>query len=588
MARTDNLKNYLTDVADAIREKTNTTDKIKASEFDDKIKEISGDSEQWEWALNNVINFDSANPTFFKGMTYLKVLPNYFNEECAKITNWGSAFNGCSNLVDIDIDTSAGTDFNNIFYGCSKLNVIKNMDTSKGKNFTNAFRGCNSLTDETIKNLKFDNITNGFGMFYATFITKLPNFNHETITNMQEMFWESKLSDLEENDLSFPLVTNFRSVFGSGYKIAKVPNILIPKATTTYYAFGNCTSLMEVRNIEAPLATTAQRIFEGCTKLESIGNLNLSVCTNVNNAFFNCTNLKAIGALSIPKVQTFSNSFYNCSALESIEQIDVSSATTLNSLFKQSNNLKSIDFVNTTSKVTDFYILFSNKTALETVNGLDLSSATNVFNMFANCSNLKNLTFVENSIKISLNLEDSPLLTDESIQNFINGLATVETAQNLTLHSDIVGKLTEEQKATITSKNWNVVVGGGKRTELEVTEANELIATIGGRKFTKTNDGLAVACVAKFGNYVGILLVSEIEDAVAFSVLGTTQTSAGSLTYNDKTYYYSNREYFMGSQPTISSNYPRMEDISGTTSYSNNNSGSEQASIDLLNYYFHQ
>lgn len=68
MARTDNLKNYLTDVANAIREKTKTTDKIKASEFDDKIRGISGASEQWEWALNNVINFSSANPTFLRAI----------------------------------------------------------------------------------------------------------------------------------------------------------------------------------------------------------------------------------------------------------------------------------------------------------------------------------------------------------------------------------------------------------------------------------------------------------------------------------------------------------------------------------------
>ena len=41
MARTNNLKNYLTDVAEAIREKTNTTEQINANEFDTKINEIS-------------------------------------------------------------------------------------------------------------------------------------------------------------------------------------------------------------------------------------------------------------------------------------------------------------------------------------------------------------------------------------------------------------------------------------------------------------------------------------------------------------------------------------------------------------------
>lgn len=41
MARIDNLPNFLTDVADAIREKTGITESIPVCEFDAKINEIS-------------------------------------------------------------------------------------------------------------------------------------------------------------------------------------------------------------------------------------------------------------------------------------------------------------------------------------------------------------------------------------------------------------------------------------------------------------------------------------------------------------------------------------------------------------------
>ncbi len=41
MARTNNLKNFLTDVGEAIREKTETTEPIKATEFDTKINDIN-------------------------------------------------------------------------------------------------------------------------------------------------------------------------------------------------------------------------------------------------------------------------------------------------------------------------------------------------------------------------------------------------------------------------------------------------------------------------------------------------------------------------------------------------------------------
>ena len=42
MARTDNLKVFLTDVADAIRTKKGTTELIPANTFDTEIESISG------------------------------------------------------------------------------------------------------------------------------------------------------------------------------------------------------------------------------------------------------------------------------------------------------------------------------------------------------------------------------------------------------------------------------------------------------------------------------------------------------------------------------------------------------------------
>lgn len=529
-------------LADTIKSKSGATDNLTLDELVQKVNNIetgSSGSERWEWVLNNIGNFSSANPKFFKGNTYLKVMPNYFNEECAKITDWSNAFEGCSNLVDVDIDTSAGTNFNS------------------------TFKSCTQLTDESIKNLNFNNMINGFAMFgYGTKIIQLPKFNHDTITNMGEMFWSCSLSDLGIEDLNFPNVTNAAWTFGQT-QITTVPNLSFPKTTT------------------------AQGIFQSCANLTTIGDLKLDVCTNIDSGFYDCTKLRSIGVLSIPKVQTFNKYvFHNCKALESIKQFNVSPSATSLPPLTDVVNLKSIDFVNSTSNINDFSGLFAGKTALETVKGLDLSSATNVSNMFLGCSNLKNATFVANSIKISLDLRSSSLLSDESIESLKVGLATVETTQDLTIHNDVNAKLTDEQRTNIQSKNWNIVVPVG-RAKLEVTNANTLIATIGGRDFTKTNDGLAIACTAKFGNYTGILLVSKYEEAVKYKALGHTVGSAGHLTYNNDTYYYSGRDWFMRETDIVSVYLNMKDDISGKT-YTNDNAGSEEASTDLLNYYFNE
>lgn len=86
----------------------------------------------------------------------------------------------------------------------------------------------------------------------------------------------------------------------------------------------------------------------------------------------------------------------------------------------------------------------------------DLSNSTNVGGAFTWNVALKEVRFVENTIKLSLQFAYSALLSDDSIQSIINGLATVETAQTLTFHADVKAKLTEEQIATITSKNWTL------------------------------------------------------------------------------------------------------------------------------------
>lgn len=93
---------------------------------------------------------------------------------------------------------------------------------------------------------------------------------------------------------------------------------------------------------------------------------------------------------------------------------------------------------------------------VEIIGAIDLSVCTVTLNAFLSCDSLEEVRFVQNTIKVSIAFTQSKFLSDESIQSIIDGLATVETTQTLTLHADVKAKLTETQLAKITGKNWTL------------------------------------------------------------------------------------------------------------------------------------
>jgi hypothetical protein len=124
------------------------------------------------------------------------------------------------------------------------------------------------------------------------------------------------------------------------------------------------------------------------------------------------------------------------------------------STFNQAKILEEIVLNFSTKNIKDYTQAFGSCTALKRIVGvLDFSSATNVQYMFG-CKNLEEVTFAPNTLSLSISLAQSSKLTSVSVQSIIDGLATVETAQTLTLNSAIV--LTDEQKATINAKGWTL------------------------------------------------------------------------------------------------------------------------------------
>lgn len=168
------------------------------------------------------------------------------------------------------------------------------------------------------------------------------------------------------------------------------------------------------------------------------------------------TDIEVFPRLNLKKCKYFSAQY-----MKKLKRIDyylnTENLVNSNSVFKGCEALEYIKGINTSkvsgnnSAMNMFYACRSLKTIEEP---LDFSLVSILNNPFGLCEALENVCFVPESLKCTFTISYSSKLSAESIQSIIDGLATVETAQTLTLNSAIT--LTDEQKATINAKGWTL------------------------------------------------------------------------------------------------------------------------------------
>lgn len=138
--------------------------------------------------------------------------------------------------------------------------------------------------------------------------------------------------------------------------------------------------------------------------------------------------------------------------------LDFSQVTYCYMTFRQSKLITSppLDLSNCTEGGVHW--LFAQCLNLKEIKTLTVSEGVTYTNFVLQCAALEKITFA-GTIGQSLSFVDSPLLTNESVQSIIDHLAdlTGATAQTLTFHATVGGKLTQAQKDAISAKNWTLV-----------------------------------------------------------------------------------------------------------------------------------
>lgn len=220
---------------------------FRASAVEETETEISGklgtkltwsiDKASKTLTINNkgqMISFSTTEAPWKNYKSYFDAV--VINDGCANVGAW--AFNGCKNIVSVDLPSSISTIDESAFYGCG----IKKIEIPYGVTSIGyrSFLGCRQLT--TIE---------------------LP----ESVCTIMDSAFES-CSSLER--------------------------VVIPDSVINMgdYAFQGCTALSEV-SLGSGLSTIGYSVFKNCTNLTTI---NIpSNCKQVDNfAFAGCSNLSQV------------------------------------------------------------------------------------------------------------------------------------------------------------------------------------------------------------------------------------------------------------------------------------------------------
>lgn len=205
-------------------------------------------------------------------------------------------------------------------------------------------------------------------------------------------------------------------------------------------------------NIQSYPSDVKLRLFSSMMQCPDVVNISPDA---LGTGEYLCSNLHC-RHVNMPKCPVDMDYIFTNSSFYTINEdniLDCSGATSMYKSFNPHSGLTHLTLLNTDG-VTDFDYLLNNESTICRLT-IDVSGATRISNAF-NTRNLKEINFI-NEISASMVLSTPPISTD-NILHIIEHLKdlTGGTTKTLTLGSSKISKLTAEQIAVATDKNWTV------------------------------------------------------------------------------------------------------------------------------------
>lgn len=254
MARTNNLTNFLTDVATAIKTKKGDDTPIPASDFDTEIIDLPSGGGTHDWSA---IGYSGEPSDIGYGYDYAVQIKNNwtlntnFNNDTNLIymplvnttgrTNFGAMFNSCSSLTTVpQLDTSSGTTFNNMFSNCINLRSVPQLDTSQSQYMNNMYAGCKNIIIPIQVDISNAKQLNSLFM-YCNKVPKITLIGSgNNLISLRNVFQDCEaLTELTMNNINTSNVTDFYCTFSNCKSLVTLPAINMVKANTLTYFCNN-------------------------------------------------------------------------------------------------------------------------------------------------------------------------------------------------------------------------------------------------------------------------------------------------------------------------------------------------------------
>lgn len=338
-------------------------------------------------------------------------------------------------------------------------NTLKKLLDSKG-NADYLFYNFSGDVGSIISANDTENITSTQYMFAMKesenkFVSNIPNFNFKKVTNMRYMFNYRRFNSyypipLFDTSNVTDMVCMFQNVYFNGVNVPEYNTSNVKNMTNMFsftedisYINFDCKNVINMSNMFYSARFSNKYIIN----LKNTSNL-----INMQGMFSNAYNFTSAPLFDTSNVTNMSSAFRRTD-ITSIPLFNTSNVTNISEAFYNCGELLEIPKLNF-SKLTSISYLFQNCSKLNKIDAIDLSNITNTNYAFRNCSSLKE--FLPTGLKVSFDLSASTHFERADLVTMLNNLGTPTTTQTLTIGSTNLAKLTEEDIAIATQKNWTL------------------------------------------------------------------------------------------------------------------------------------